>query len=377
MQALKAGTAIITASAAGVSDTCEITVLDAPNAPDFSNAKYDLTLSGTIETLQISNIKLGDNTNFYYIITSNNTMPEIKYHDNGFLDNESMSDYLENFSLNSDENYIYTRNLSKYVELNQDLYLWVIAETSLGNYYYDENGTYVSATSKLLVNGKELERPDLPQLNLILQSFSIGAWSSTSGTSDKTTSIRFNFPTDTTNRKFTLKIGKVTDTSILNKIRNNDYSGITDLLSYAKTHNGIYTEELTTTGAAYFRTDSTLFDGNSLLENKAYYYIYAVFDDENGKYYPIEGVTLGQAWLSSISDSWDLLAYTSSDFEWDNLTPSGDNPASNTLVTDDPTISTNPLPDTGANIILIGLIFIFVFSGIIFFVKYNKFKFIK
>ena len=249
------------------------------------------------------------------------------------------------------------------------MYLWVVAETRLGDSYYNDTGASIRYENSILVNGEKLTRPALPQLNLILQTFSIGSLDSLD---DSYTSIRFNFPSDTANRKFTLKIGKVTNTSILTKIQNNDYSGITDLLAYAKSAQSIYSQELTTTDVTYFRSDSVLFDGNKLLEDDAYYYIYVEFDDEDGKYYPIEGVTLGQAWISSVNDSWNLWAYTSSNFEWGNLTPSGNNQTVN-----DPTVSNNPLPATGANIILVGLISVLIISGIIFFIKYNKLKGIK
>ena len=158
-----------------------------------------------------------------------------------------------NLSVNAKENYIYTRRLSEYSELNQKLYLWVIQETKLGNTYYNTEGSYTNYSTKFVVEAKEIKRTTLPQLNLILQKFSIGHWtSSTSNETGNYTYINFNFPSSTENRKFTLKIGKITNTTILNKIKNNDYSGITELLTYAKNNNSIYSKELTTTSTAYF-----------------------------------------------------------------------------------------------------------------------------
>ena len=188
------------------------------------------------------------------------------------------------------------------------------------------------------------------------------------------TYINFNFPSSTENRKFTLKIGKITNTTILNKIKNNDYSGITELLTYAKNNNSIYSKELTTTSTAYFRSDEALFDGNKLLENKAYYYIYVQFDDENGKYYPIEGITLGQAWLSTSSSSWDLWAYTSSDFKWDNLN-STYTPSDNK--TEDSTVASGSLPKAGKNIIMLSCLISVAIIGVVTYKKYNTYKDIK
>lgn len=352
-----------------MSDTCEVVVYASPTFTDFSNAKYQTNLNWTTETLQITGIKpTEDNTSYYYMITSNNIKPNIAKTSYGAIDTENNS--LEYFSVNTDENYIYTRNISKYAELNQDLYIWIMQETRLGNYYYDTNGNYVSYATKFVVEGKKITRAELPKLNLILQRFSIGYWTA-ANESDNYTSIYFNFPSETENRKFTIKIGKITDNSILSKIKNNDYSGITSLLAYAKSHNSIYSQSLTTTSTAYFRSDTALFDGNKLLEHNAYYYIYVQFDDENGKYYPIEGVTLGQAWLSHSSESWDLWAYTSSDFQWDNLSSTSND---STGESEDNTLAPGKLPQTGATSVAIVSLTSAIALAIFFYKKYNKFK---
>ena len=283
---------------------------------------------------------------------------------------EGQIDYL---LVNAEENYLYTRKLSEYAELKQDLYLWVIESSKLKEWYYDTNGDYIGYATKFVVEGKELDRASLPPLNLILQSFNIGYWtSSSSSDTDNYTNIHFNFPSATENRKFTLKIGRITDNNILTKIKNNDYTGITDLLSFAKNNNAVYSKQLTTTSEAYFRSYDALFDGRSLLENKAYYYIYVEFDDENGKYYPIEGVTLGQAWFASSSDSWDLWAYTSSDFKWDNLTSTY---TPTEKKDDNSTVAPGKLPNTGTNvIIMLSIIIATSIIGIVFYKKYNNYK---
>lgn len=371
IKAVKPGTATITATAAGVSDTCEVTVYNGPKFTDFSNAKYETSLNWTTETLSITGITPSeDKTNYYYVITSNNSKPNIVTHSYGGVDTTESSN-VEYFLTNIEDNYIYTRNISKYAELNQDLYLWIIEEKRLENDYYDTEGVNVSRSTKFVVEGKKLERAELPSLNLILQKFSIGYWNSTIDDNENNyTYINFNFPTETENRKFTLKIGKVTDISILSKIKNNSYEGITELLSYAKSHDAIYSKSLTTTSEAYFRSDSVLFDGRKLLDDDAYYYIYVEFDDENGKYYPIEGVTLGQAWKSQSSESWDLWAYTSSDFKWDNLTPSGSDPK-------DTTTAPDPIPQTGETAIILIASIVLVIASTVSFRRFRHLKDVK
>ena len=161
----------------------------------------------------------------------------------------------------------------------------------------------------------------------------------------------------------------------LAKIQKNDYTGITELLQYAKKHDAVYSKDLTTTSEAYFRSDNALFDGRKLLEDDAYYYIYAQFDDENGKYYPIEGVTLAQAWLGESTQYWDLWAYTSSDFKWNNL-------KSTTTTTKksnkkDTTVAKGVIPQTGVKPVIIGSIIFIVVIGAFFYIRYNKLRDIK
>ena len=346
--AVKAGEATITAETAGVSDTIKVVVSESIPGIDFSKAKAQIMYDGfgNFQDIKIDGINLGNsNKHFYYfMITPDSTKKELKLTKSGALDTDQMEATM--FIENGEENYIYKSGFEKYTELNQDLYLWVIESISNPG-YYDESGEYVTTSTNYVIEGKKLERPALPPLNLILKSFNIGRWGNTSTESeDAFTHINFDFPTATESRKFTLKIGKVTDNTILNKIKNNDYSGITDLLQYAKTHDAIYSDNLVTTSLAYYRNDGDLFDGKKLLQDDAYYYIYAVFDDENGKYYPIEGVTLGQAYFSDVSDYWNLNAYTASNFDWNGLKPSY------TPTNTDPTVAPTKIPQTGQSVIV-------------------------
>lgn len=374
IKAQKKGTATITAKAAGVSDTVQVNVYNAPEFTDFSKAKYKSEIDNDIvETLKISEIELNEDDSFYYIITPTATKPDLILSSYGSIDYEKNGDTVEALILNIEDNYMYTRKLAKYTELNQDLYLWIIQEVRLEGSYVDEENNNVSYSTKFVVEGEKIERAELPALNLILQRFHIGHWSdTTTNENENYTNIKFNFPTVQKNRKFALKIGKVTDINILSKIQNNDYSGITELLSYAKNHDAIYSQTLTTTDVAYFSTEETLFDGSSLLDHKAYYYIYVEFDDENGKYYPIEGVTLGQAWkLSTDNEDWDLYAYTADNFEWDNLKPSYSE-----TTKEDTTVADTVFPNAGKKTIITILLVIAVLGTIIY-KKYNKLNDIK
>lgn len=135
--AISAGKTNITASVAGQSATREVEVFAAPAFTDFSNAKYEL-LFDTSTDLKISGIKPKDNmkNNYYYIITSTNTKPNITIGKSGNIDFEKSKD-VKNLNVNAKGNYIYSRNLDKYVELNQDLYIWVIQSVRFDDNYYD------------------------------------------------------------------------------------------------------------------------------------------------------------------------------------------------------------------------------------------------
>ena len=98
-----------------------------------------------------------------------------------------------------------------------------------------------------------------------------------------------------------------------------------------------------------------------------------IFDDENGKYAPVEGVTLAKAYLSSVSSSWDLYAYTSSNFSWDNLSSTVSNTTtSNTTV--DNTTAKGVLPHAGKTTLAILGIITVAGVSVILYKKYNTYK---
>ena len=79
MTAKKSGSVTITVEAAGVEDTCEVTVFDALDFINFENAKYETSLNGYTENLKISGVtpKQGTELDYYFMITSNDTKPEL------------------------------------------------------------------------------------------------------------------------------------------------------------------------------------------------------------------------------------------------------------------------------------------------------------
>ena len=181
-----------------------------------------------------------------------------------------------------------------------------------------------------------------------------------------------NFPMKNKNeRKAQIKIGKISDVKLLNSYKNNPTSTTEELLKYAKTNNGILNtildnkESLNTTTIKFINSNKSLIDDINKLENDAYYYIYLKMDDENGKYEPLESVTISKASVFKELDnkSWSLFVYGDERFKWSNL---GDV---------DNTQAKGRLPQTGVRYIsYVGILAIFTTLGIATYKKYKNNK---
>ena len=387
IKGVKAGTATITASTDGGDVSCEVNVYSS-NTTDFSNAKFEANISFTTyttENIKVSGITMNDQSNYYYIISSSNSEPEIIIGERGEIDKTAMEGTIEEFKRDTEENYLITEDVSAYAELNQDMYLWIIQEERLQKNYNDEDGNSISYNTKVVVEGKKIEKAELPKLNSIIRLLDINR---------RSTQITFMFPSAQENRKFNIRIGRITDSAILSKIQQNDYTGITDLLDYAKENNALCSETLTTTGVGRYESDSALLDG-ARLNNGEYYYIYIKFDDENGKYEPVEAVTLTQAVNSS--NIWFLCTLSDDRFTWNNLgsgeeqEPEEQEPEQKPTQEpeekpetpeqkpqNDPTTAPGTIPQTGEiTLIVVASVVAIVAVGVVFYKKYNYLKGIK
>lgn len=324
------------------------TVSNADNAVDFSNANFEVKYKSSNTCFCIiSGISTNSSTTVYWTVTSTNTKPD-----------KSKLDNFEKAPVSSEGKT--ELNISKYVELNQDLYLYILDATG----------------ESFLVDGKKIERSAYPKDYRLFSDY-FNATSDGLQLGLKDVAIASN-----TTRKINVKIGKITDTAILNKIKNNASTGFSELLTYAKTATAIYDNQI-----SYKTADSSKIPLGipiSSLDNKAYYFAYILADDENGKYYPIEGVTLAlsdvfdSTKMSVSSDAWYLFFYGRDKFQWSEFGSGGtetNNPGTVTPKTDpDETIATTILPKTGIStpliIIMIGIAFVsFVLDR-----KYKKWK---
>lgn len=384
LKAIKEGSATITATIEdGISRKCEVTVLPAPQFTDFSNAKYDIVFEHENTNLKISGIipKGLDYCTYYYMITSSATKPTLSSYKDVIIVEDSEFEH-NIFEVNTKENYIYfddgtDRKLDSYLELNQDLYLWVIQQVEFAP-YTTEDGMRIGEATKFVVEGKKLERPQL-KLNQIISGVIL---------SDDLTSLGVNYPMVTENRKCTVKIGKVTDYELLKKIQNNDYTGTTDLLNYAKNNQAIHESVVLLDKEGRYNVEKELFNGNTLLTNNAYYYVYMALDDEDGKYYPVEGISLGQAYLPDKSEYWSLVIHGDDGFKWEHLNDSAikipdenkENETNGENQTTVPSVEKNDQTTSGTKIphagekTIIPVILIIILASIVSHKKLKKFK---
>lgn len=307
---------IISMTDAFSSFSTRVTV-DSTKKTDFSNAKFELKKDGrTGAALEVTGIEVPDGHSFTAFIKSNVSDRPTENENGGSL-----------ASYDSNTKTLVFKGIEKYVELNQDLYVFI----------YERGKRTVE--NQFVVEGKKLVRFEEPK--------STDAFFATfmTSTSDQ---IVTNFTHDKTNvRKFTISIGKITNNSILQKIKNQDASGMAELLSYAKSNTPITTQTFDTNSLssieynAYNGSTQKVIGVNNV-EDKAYYYLYVNGDTENGKYINQEAVTL--ALSSKLSNgTWSMFFYGANDFKWVDF--GGDS-----------TVANKTIPATGKGILLIGVI---------------------
>lgn len=358
VKGIKVGTVVITAKGSKKSATCTITVnskiTTEPDEDkdgeedeniewtDFSNAKFELKKDGTSGSIiEISNVTPKDGRDYFLFITSNNSKPNVI---------SDVTDERIGLKFDSDNKVIKTYNSSKvakYVELNQDLYVSIIERQS----YYNE---------KVILYGKKLERYAEPKYS--------DAFFATYMANDGDQLVTTFTHSEENNRKIQIKVGKITDETILQKIKNQDSSGFSSLLSFAKSNDGIYNKTVDADKDYYtiaYNAGEVKSTGNDVInlnsvQDDVYYFLYIKADDENGKYIPQEAVTLAQA--SVYDNEWVMLFYGSSDFKWADFGQ----------VSTDDTIANVELPHAGLNTIIALMGAMIIVVGAFSYIQYRK-----
>ena len=330
---------------------------------DFSKATFEWKNMSTIQVaLEVKNIiNPNKDSRYYAVVKGKNEKDDINdYLKDGIVNISLDNGYFSDLDKNNALKFVL---MERDIELNQDMYLTII-----------ESPVDITKNKpQIVLNTKKLKEYEYPKYADLFYSSVMATYNSTL--------IPLAIPTvHNSERKATMKIGRVSDTNILNKIKNNDENGWTELLKYAKSSSAIWSEKVTLKSGTYDVNKGVL--DKSKLVNGAYYYLYTQLDDENGKYDSVEGVTIAKA---DIPENWFLFFLGQDSFNWDGLsnkketekkeTNTGSKDSNKTTTKKDDTPS--KLPYTGTQSFLIVLIIISTVGIIFFKYKNNQYKGIK
>jgi len=359
------GIATITAEVEGETATCVVTVKakqqtgdtekedddsDSLTWTDFSKAKvrletenYGTSLQKVILVMDGVDV-IGETANEiaqrYQIYVSNNAtdIPELtSYEKWDYTNNGQYTDSTEDIRYNIDKD--------KYQLGGEYLYVWVREQQRIdGKVQY-----------KMQVNAVKIER---------VKQWPLGTRFSAYFFNDRTSFYLWDYYNLDLEGSVKYKIGKVTDTKILKSIKNSEANCLEKLMEYAKNSESIYS------GTAPISASDEIISKVNLID-KEYYYVYIELDTENGKYYPIEDVSLYQAQVTDDVSLNMLYNYLDDEFVW-NL---NDEEATSTpKEPEDDTISTEKLPNTGKTIITAIAIGSIIVVGIVSYKKYRNLK---
>lgn len=306
---------------------------------DFSTATAKLTVEGNFKEyyLTIENATFLKGNTYYLLIT--HEKEDTSYIKEGLKENELTE---------KGYHYLFETSpkvkITKYVEENGKIYYTIVERGKNGKGQYG---------FKVVKEGT-LERLPLNSLGNRMRCYFHN---------DSTATFLYEFGQQSkASRKIKFKIGPVTDNNILINIRDGKANALNDLLTYAKNSSStIYT------GTVPLGQSDSIANGMDLT-NKGYYYVYAQMDDENGKYYPIEDVSLYQG-LVSASVGKNLYDYLDSNFKWE-LANGGGNVITNPT---DPTVAPTVYPRTGAIVLSVAGI-VLIGTCIFFFKKIMKYR---
>ena len=320
---------------------------------DFSgvNVEINKEANGVVTTaiLKISNIpidKLSEQT-MYYILIHNQKNIQISA-------NTLEDDAVGSINVRTDKETVKNFSDSKIrdcLENNGDIYVTIVEKKYTGEY-------------KKVLEDKKVERPSLLPLGSRMQCYFFNDY----------TAAFFKEVSNSETRKINIKIGEITDKNILLSIKNGEANCLQKLMNYAKTAESIYSITV-----PVGRSSSVT--SNMNLVNDKYYYVYMEMDDEDGKYYPVEDVSLYQALVNEWVGK-NLCDYLSNDFKWNlgndetgNAPTTTDNESQETEKKDE-TTSPKAIPAAGIKsmlMVIVALTGIAVFCSY----KYNKWKGIK
>ena len=277
---------------------------DSNNKKDSLVMNVELKKSGaSLAVIELKGNALKQNSIYYYFIGNSSNELDTKNIDKsklkGFKITESTNKYILNDEIIGDS-----------VERNKDIYFSIFEEK--------DNKLNSLIVNKKLTKYKENKFADAFSGTLIRGNHNLINTTFTHNSKNK--------------RKMEVKIGKITNKNILQKIKNGEQSGFEELMAYSKSASTIYDNVMIcdeNKSIQYDTTKESELIKLTNLENGAYYFLYVKTDDENGKYASNEAITLAQAKSNTDKDSFMTL-YGTDDFKWEELDSNNSNKTTNT-----------------------------------------------
>lgn len=299
-------------------------------------------------SLVVNNLEYKEDGDYYIYLSNTNEQIDVTTY-------QSYSDWTDNGWKNIRSDYSKVPNLAYVLEINKPIYVWI------GERRFNEELSQTE--NKVLIEAKELERP---------RQFNIGSRLKAYFFNDYTSTFCFEPYTEDRNMVINYKIGEVTDVQILKDIKNGESDCLDNLMEYAKSAaNG-------KTGSIKLGEDKSITNDLNLV-NEKYYYVYMEVEDEDGKYYPIEDVSLYQALVGETVGN-NLFDYLSDQFKWnidesnvggDIIIPDKNDDNNNNDSNKDNTIASGVLPQTGVGI-TIGIIIAIIIGFNVYLAHKNK-----
>lgn len=323
-------------------------MINTPEWTDLSNIKYSIDVDEYNYKIKFENIDYKENHYYYAFFTHNDEKLDIEKEENNKIKNTKYMLYngLESLKIDSE------------IELSGDIYLYIVEEQ------LDYSKSDTSYTNKILIEKEKITRPEPKGLTerIFNYYFVLG------NTGKSTIFMREPF---SEGRKLNIKIGKISDKTILNAIKNKETLGMTQFLNYAKQQTDGKTYTVIGNGSTMLNAENIDIEVN----DGEYYYAYFSVDNENGKYVDVEDVMLYQPLTIDEEEPW-LISMNDEKFKWyesDDSTPTV-TPAPEEDGKDDTTIKTDKLPQTGVGIGLTLSILLVALFGVVMFKKVRDYK---
>lgn len=307
---------------------------------DKSKVKFTVDSKESGYNLKITGLKENGR---YYVYISNTTKPVVKKDTTGKPTEATYSD------INTKDNRL---SISKFFALNGNVY-FTLVETQ-----YDVSNNIWKTEE--IISGETVKRPDYAKIGTRMQCFFLNDYTSTFVKDPM-------FSSTSEGKNIKIKIGTVEDKEILKAIKNKESDSLSKLLAYAKDSKSIYTGKITV-------GESKALAPSLGLKDRAYYYVYMELDNEDGTYYSLEDVSLYQAIVGPKVGSY-LCDYLNDNFKW-NIDSEEQKPGDKVEdpKKDDTVIPDKKLPQTGVNLIGLGIGSIVLVIGIVFAVKSKKYS---